>query len=369
MATIADVARHAGVSTASVSRALSGRAGVSPAVRERVLRSATALSYRPNAIARSLRMDTTQTIGLIVSDVMNPFFGELAYAIEEEAHRQGLSIILCNANEDTARQDEYIDLLLGRRVDGLLLTPALRTSPALAAAAERGTPMVFVDRAVPGAAAPVVRADGSRATAELVEHLVRLGHERLAVIAGPQQTLTGRERLRAFRAAVRGHGLPLPRTRVCVGDFRMDSGRRAAARLLDLADPPSAVFVADNLMALGAVQEMRDRGVHIGRDVAIAAFDDPPWFRLLDPPLTAVSQPVTEMGTHAVRTLVDLRAGRPVSSLTLDCRLVVRASCGEGDSPAPRPAGPRPASAPTPPALRAGWVSTDHVRPTRGAKP
>jgi LacI family transcriptional regulator len=331
--TVSDVARHAGVSTASVSRAMSGADGVGEAVRQRVIAAAHELGYRPNDVARSLRTTRTQTIGLIIPDVVNPFFGELALAIEEAAHQYGYSVILCNANEETGRQDQYVELMLARRVDGLLLTPVLDESPALHAAVRQGVPMVFVDRAVAGIEAPVVRSDGRPAISKLADHLVDLGHERIAVITGPRQTLTGRERLTAFRTAMRARSLGLPRELVRVGNFQTDSGRRATAQLLDLDEPPTALFAIDNLMALGAVQEIRRRGLRIGTDIAVAGFDDPPWFQLMDPSLTTVSQPVSSMGALAVETLVEVIGARPARSHLLDCELVIRSSCGEAEIP------------------------------------
>ncbi len=327
--TAADVARLVGVSTASVSRALSGGAGVSDSVREQIRRAAEKLSYQPNVVARALRTTRTHTIGLIVSDVLNPFFGELASAVEEAAHRQGFSVILCNAAEDARRQDEYLELLMARQVDGLLVTPALTGSVALSAAVARSVPMVCVDRAAPGLATPVVRADGRRATRALVDHLVGLGHERIAIISGPRDTLTGRERLTAFRSAMTRHRLSLRREHVRMGDFQMASGRAAARELLDLRTPPTAIFVADNLMTVGAAAEVRDRHLRVGRDIALAGFDDPPWFALLDPPVTTVAQPVTRMGELAVGTLLEMIAGGPGTSHVLDCELLVRQSCGE----------------------------------------
>lgn len=335
--TVAEVARLAGVSTASVSRALSGADGVSDAVRERIRQSADLLGYRPNVVARALRTTRTHTIGLIVSDVLNPFFGELASTMEEAAHQHGYSVILCNANEDGNRQDEYVDLLLARQVDGLLLTPALKESSTLRAAAAKAVPMVFVDRAVPNLPTPVVRADGRRATGELVDHLAALGHERIAIIAGPRLTLTGRERLSAFRGAMKRNGLPLLSTFVRFGDFQMESGRRAASELLDLDDPPTAIFAADNLMTLGAASEIRRRGLLIGCDIGLAGFDDPPWFHLLDPPITTVSQPTGPMGVLAVETLLEVINGSSADSHTLDCQLLVRASCGEQRNSRRRP--------------------------------
>ncbi len=331
--TIADVAKLAGVSTATVSRALSGADGVSAQVRKKVSETADRIGYRPNELARSLRTTRTRTLGLVVSDVVNPFFGELALAIEEAAHASGFSVILCNTNEDTSRQDEYIELLRARQIDGLLLTPALDESPALRAAALEGIPMVFVDRALPAVHVPAVRADSRHATKDLVDHIVGLGHERIAIISGPRQTLTGRERLDAFRARMRRHGLSVPRELIRVGNFQMRSGQVAAAELLDLDEPPTAVFAADNLMALGALHEIRRRGLRIGQDLALAGFDDPPWFQLLDPPMTTVAQPVKELGELAVATLLQTVGGAQASSHVLECSLMVRNSCGEASPP------------------------------------
>lgn len=327
--TIADVARRAGVSTATVSRALSGREPVSEAVRERVVEAAASLGYRPNAIARSLRMEATQTLGLVISDVCNPFFTELARAVEDEAHAHGYSLILGNADEDPRRQSEYVGLLLDKRVDGLLLTPAVGTAKLVGEAAKRGTPIVFVDRAIDGYDIPVVRAEGSTATTELVDHLVALGHRRIALIAGPQEALPGRERLTAFRAALAAHHIAVPPEYLQVGDFQQASGERAAAVLLDLPEPPTAIFAADNLMTLGALKVFHQRGLAMPDDIALASFDDAPWFELMRPPITAIVQPTTQIAAAAVGALVDLVAGRPARSTTMPCRLITRASCGE----------------------------------------
>ncbi len=329
MTTIKDVANFAGVSTATVSRALTDRPGVSSETRRRVRRSAKRLGYRPNAVARSLRVERTRTLGLVVSDVMNPFFTELARAVEDEARAAGYAVILGNADESALRQDECVEVLLDRRVDGLLLSPTVGGSALIKAAVREGHPVVFVDRAVEGLDVPSVRADGARATRALVDHLVALDHRRLAIISGPEDTVTGRERRQAFTDAVAAHRLELPDPYVEIGDFQASSGHDAMIRLLGLPSPPSAVFAADNLMALGALQAAREMGRRVPDDVAIACFDDTPWLALLDPPLTAIAQPIAQLGRTAVRALLDRMAGRRVASQMLDCHLVVRRSCGE----------------------------------------
>lgn len=329
MAGIKDVAAAAGLSVATVSRALNDHPSVSPDARSRVLAAVEALGYRPNAVARSLRTDQTRTIGLVISDVLNPYFTELARFVEEEARACGYSVVIGNADEQPDIQDHHVRTLLERRIDGLLVSPADGRSPLMVDAAGGRTPMVFVDRWIPGVDVPVVRADGRSAIRDLVAHLYGLGRRRLAIIAGPAATTTGHERVEAFREALQEHGLPLPDDHIGQGDFKADSGRRATERFLALPEPPDTVFAADNLMALGALDALRARGLRVPQDIGLAAFDDIPWFVHTDPPITAIAQPTADLARAAVRALVDLIEGRPPQSVTLPARLVVRRSCGE----------------------------------------
>jgi LacI family transcriptional regulator, galactose operon repressor len=328
---IKDVALHARVSVATVSRVLNGHAAVRPGTREKVLAAIDELGYRPNGVARSLRTHHTHTLGLVISDVLNPFFTALARAVEDEARAHGYSVIIGNADEQPALQDHHIRTLLDRRIDGLLVSPTDHCSPLLPGVARSGVPVVLLDRWIPGVDAPVVRTDGRQAIRDLVAHLHALGHRRLAIITGPATTSTGNERTDAFREALRAHGLPLPDAYTEHGDFQAASGRRATARFLDLPEPPEAVFATDNLMALGAMDEIRARGLRVPDDIALAAFDDIPWFLHTDPPLTAIAQPTDTLGHSAVRALVDLIEGRPAAPVALTARLVTRRSCGEQD--------------------------------------
>ncbi|MFE9533533.1 LacI family DNA-binding transcriptional regulator [Streptomyces sp. NPDC006691] len=335
MAGIKDVASEAGVSVATVSRVLNSHPSVSEAARVRVLAAVETLGYRPNAVARSLRTDRTRTLGLVISDVLNPYFTELARSVEEAARALGYSVIIGNADERPDLQDHHVRTLLDRRIDGLLVSPTDGGSPLMLEAVRGGTPIVFVDRWIPGIDVPVVRADGRAAIGDLVAHLHRLGRRRLAIIAGPAATTTGSERVEAFRAALAAHGLALPDAYVGQGDFQAASGRRATERFLALPEPPDAVFAADNLMTLGALDALRAHGLRIGADIALAAFDDIPWFVHTDPPVTAIAQPTGELGRAAVHALAGLIGGGAPPSVTLPARLVVRRSCGE-DAPNPR---------------------------------
>ncbi|WP_330254447.1 LacI family transcriptional regulator [Nocardia sp. NBC_00565] len=329
MASIKDVAAEAGVSVATVSRALNHHPSVSPDARARVLAAVESLGYRPNVVARSLRTDQTRTLGLVISDLLNPYFTELARSVEEQARALGYSVIIGNADERPDLQDHHIRSLLDRRIDGLLVSPADGGSPLILDAVRAGTPMVFVDRWIPGVEVPVVRADGRAAVRDLVAHLHGLGHRKLAIIAGPATTTTGSERVDAFRAALAEHGIALPDAYIGQGDFQAESGHRATERFLDLPDPPEVIFAADNLMALGALDTIRARGLRIPEHIALAAFDDIPWFVHTDPPITAIAQPTGDLGRAAVRALIDRIEGRPPRSVTLPARLVVRRSCGE----------------------------------------
>ncbi|MFF9377852.1 LacI family DNA-binding transcriptional regulator [Streptomyces griseoluteus] len=350
MASIKDVAAAAGVSVATVSRVLNAHPSVSAEARSRVLAAVAELGYRPNAVARSLRTDQTHALGLIISDVLNPYFTELARSVEEEARALGYSVIIGNADERPDLQDHHIRTLLDRRIDGLLVSPADGASPLLQDAARGGTPMVFVDRWVPDLDVPVVRSDGRAAVRELVAHLYALGHRRLAIIAGPGSTTTGSERVEAFREAMADHGLDLPDAYTGQGDFQAASGRRVTEGFLDLPEPPEAVFAADNLMALGALDAIRARGLRVPEDIALAAFDDIPWFVHTDPPVTAIAQPTGELGRAAVRALVARIEEREPESAAFPARLVVRRSCGEplASGPPSRTASQIPTQSPSP---------------------
>ncbi|MGH3343888.1 MAG: LacI family DNA-binding transcriptional regulator [Carbonactinosporaceae bacterium] len=331
MTTIKDVAERAGVSTATVSRALNRHPAVRPDVRGRVFAAVEALAYWPNAAARSLRLESAMTLGLVIGDILNPFFTELARAVEDEAYARGFSVLLGNGDEDPHRQDDYLGVLLQRRVDGLLLVPTGESSPLIRDVAARGAPIVLVDREIEGLDVPVVRADGRRAIADLVRHLAALGHERVAMISGPQSVSTGRERLAAFREATALAGFDPAGVSVEPGDFQLDRGVEAMGRLMAVSRPPTAVFTADNLMALGALQWARSHGARVPQDVGIASFDDPPWFEFAGPPITAIAQPTEDIGHAGVRALIDRIHGKPTASVTFESRLAVRRSCGEWD--------------------------------------
>lgn len=335
-----DVAESAGVSTATVSLALAGDPRISPSTRDRVLGVARELGYRPHAGARSLRTDATRALGLVVGDVANPFFGELAAAVEREAARRGHTVVLCNADEETEQQDRYLESLLGeRKVDGVMIVAASSLSPSLISALHSGARLVFVDRPVTGEhrskdvrdllkRCPLVRADGSTAIREATRHLLELGHKRFAAITGPLSTAVSRERRDMFVTALLEGGIEARDIHVAEGDFRQASAETAMAHLLALQRRPTAVFASDNLMALGCLRGARRAGLTVPDDVSIVGYDDAPWFELLDPPLSTIAQPVAEIGQAAVTALIDVIADRSPTCTEFPCRYLSRASTG-----------------------------------------
>jgi LacI family transcriptional regulator len=334
-----DVARQVGVTAATVSLALSGSPRISPATRAKVEQTAREMGYRPHVSARALRTDSTRTIGLVVSDVANPFFAELAGEIQRAAADRDYSLVLCNSDEDPDRQDEYLSsLLAGRQVDGMIVVPTAAMTPGLRQAGASGARMVLLDRPVEvtgrGAAVrhlaecPIVRSDARVALDEVAELLTTLGHRRVGIIAPPLQTQVGQERRDVLREALLRRGVPTRAIMVVEGDFRQDSGARAARQLLSRRQPPTAIFAADGLMAVGALKGLRAAGLRVPHDISLVGFDDAPWFDLFDPPLTAIAQPIAALAAAAVDAMLALLTGQPAASAHPACQLVLRGSCG-----------------------------------------
>lgn len=339
-----DVAALAGVSPAAVSLALRGSLRISAATRTRVQEAADELRYQPHAGARSLRTDRTSSLGLIVSDVANPFFAELAGDIQRSAAAAGYSLVLANSDEDPGKQDAYLSsLLAARQVDGVMLVPVAAMTPGIAATGAARAKLVLLDRPLvvpvetPGAehllASPVVRSSAADALDDAARLLTGLGHRRVGIIAPPLETQVGRERRDLMREALLAAGVAPADVPVVAGDFRQGSGERAVEQLLLRGDcRPTALFVADGLMAVGAMKALRRAGLRVPEDISLVGFDDTPWFELLDPPLTTIAQPVAELAVGAVHALLALLEGGPPTSALPLCRLVVRSSCAPAPS-------------------------------------
>ena len=274
MVTSWDIAREAGVSQATVSRVLNDDPRVASATRERVREVIDRLDYEPNAIARGLVTNRTNLVGVVVSDITNPFYPELLEAISQQLVTRNLRMILFDAwGADAA---DVFRLLLEQRVDGIIFTAALADSAVVKRLAERRLPLVLANRYVDGIACDSVRGHNARGAAEAADHLVELGHRRIAVIAGESRATTSRDRVRSFRRALRKRGVVLDAQLVRQGGFRFEQAREQVRDLLALAEPPTAIFCVNDLMAFAGLCAARDLGVSVPGRLSIIGFDDIP---------------------------------------------------------------------------------------------
>jgi len=330
-----DVARLSGVSIATASRVLTSPHLVHQATRERVQQAIETLQYRPSRVARRLRRDAARAnlLGLVVPDIQNPFFADLARGVENVAQERGYMVFVGNSDEDADKERNYLDLMRAESVDGIILPPTADVEPALETLARAGVPVVCVDRRLPGVALDTVVADNVRGAREAAEHLLRLGHRRIGFIEGRPHLSTSRERLEGYRHALKDAGAAFDPALVRAGDSRQASGYRLARELLETdgrAARPTALLVGNNLMTLGALAAVRELGLRVPADVAIIGYDDLPWAPAFDPPLTVVRQPAYEMGRRATELLLT-RVDEPELEprlVVLEPELVVRRSCG-----------------------------------------
>ena len=329
---ISDVARHASVSPATVSRVLNGDPRVGEAYRKRVLRSVQELDYRPNVLARNLRRQRTATIGVVVPDIGNPHFGEMLRAIEDQAFDAGYRVLVCNTGENAEKQRAYLEALIDERVLGVIISPADPEGEQISRLLDLGIPVVACDREVADRRADAVLADNVKALRIGTDLLVAEGHERIAFVGGRVDVETGAERLAGYEMAMRAAGLePL----TVDGDFRLDQAERAVAGLLEQGPRPSGMVVANNLMTLGALRAIADAGLKVPADIALVAVDDPPWSALVDPPLTTLAQQVRAMAADAMELLLQRVTGARESPRRIvhPFELRERASTGAHASP------------------------------------
>jgi LacI family transcriptional regulator len=325
VATISDVARRAKVSTATVSRALNGKSSVDPALVARVRAAAEELGYHPNALARNLRRQETAVLALIIADVENPFFTAIARGVEDFAQTAGYSVVLCNSDENAAKERRYIDVALQERAAGVVLSPT-DASSSIERLLRRGTPVVTVDRPLAGCLSDQVLVDTRLAAREATQHLIVAGYERIGCVTGPAGVRTAEDRLAGYHDALDAAGRKRRLTRH--GEFRASGGKQAARELLAEPQPPDALLVANSAMAIGVLEALNEAKLRLGRDVGVVAFDDVPWATLLDPPLSVVAQPAYEIGAEAARLLLARIGGvtAPPIATTFAARLVERGS-------------------------------------------
>lgn len=331
MATIHDVARQAGLSVATVSRALSGRGYVSERSKARVLAAVASLGYVPNGLARSLKTQRSGLVALLVPEIMNSFYTTLSRGVEDVANAHGLQVILGNTDESLVKERAYVDLMTSTRVQGVILAPAGDSRETLAVLATQSVPTVLVDRTVPGYSGDLVRGDSIAGAHDLTRHLLTLGHRRIALINGHPDTSVAQERATGFRMALAEAQIPADERCISFGTWFADDAAARTGTLLDGPEPPTAILAANTLMAIGALRALRQRGLHVPEHVALACFDDIEDAAEIEPFLTALAQPAYTMGEVAMRFLLDRISGDFAGEgreVVLPPSLLVRRSCG-----------------------------------------
>ncbi|WP_208640025.1 ribose operon transcriptional repressor RbsR [Lonsdalea britannica] len=332
MATMKDVARVAGVSTSTVSHVINGDRFVSEAVREKVLQAVKQLNYAPSALARSLKINQTRTIGMLLTASSNPFYAEVVRGVERSCYERGYSLILCNTEGDPERMSRSLETLLQKRVDGLLLMCS--ESSALSPDIMRrypSLPTVMMDWAPFEGCGGVIKDNSLQGGEIATRYLITQGYRRIACITGPLDKTTAHNRLEGYRKAMDDAGLPRPSFYEVSGDFEFASGYQAMQQLLRLELPPEAVFACNDAMAVGVYRALHQAGLSIPEDVAVMGYDDIELARYLSPPLTTIQQPKDELGELAIDTLLYRMTDpdSPPNVLTLTPELAVRESVGK----------------------------------------
>jgi LacI family transcriptional regulator len=334
---IKDVAREAGVSTATVSHVINKTRAVSEATRQRVLHAIESCSYYPNAHARSLASGRSYTLGLLVSDISNPFFPELVMSIETVAFEKGYDVILSNTDYNDERTLHYVQRLIERKVAGVALMTSELDRTLIDELARCHVPVVFLDIGSAGVCMSNLMVDYGAGIEEAISHLVNLGHRNIAYVGGPAHLHSAAKRLEAFRHSM-VYQLPSEQPLVIYeGDFRLEGGRGAARKMLGEGELPTAVIAANDMMALGVMQECREHGLHVPGDISIVGFDDIAFASLSNPPLTTVRLPRADLGRQAVEALLATITNPEQQGVQINIptHLVVRDSSGPAREHAP----------------------------------
>ena len=329
--TIRQVAALAGVSTATVSRVLARSGRVSPDLEERVRGAAQQLNYQPNRAARNLRARQGSTVGVLIPDIQNLFFTAIVRGIDDEVTKFGYTLLLANSDGSADRERVYLDTFRAEGVAGLLAIPSQNDERGFRQFLETGVPLVILDRTVHLPNVDIVTVTNREGAAQAVQHLVALGPPPHRDDRRARERTTSAASARAgYFAALQAAGLPADRALLKDAGFEREAARTATFELLDLPEPPTAIFSANNTMSLGVLQALHERGLNAPADISIVGFDDMPWQVAMQPPLTCIAQPTYDIGATAARLLLERIAepSRPVRRVVLETALVVRASSG-----------------------------------------
>ncbi len=330
MATIRDVAERAGVSPITVSRVINDSGYVSDETRREVEAAIEELNYVPNILARSLRSKRTHTLALVITDVTNPFWTTIARGVEDKAVENGFSVILCNTDEDPEKEQSYLEVLLQKRVDGVIIAPVTSHGANLHSLSRLGVPYVVIDRRVEGMDTDLVTGDSVGGAYELTKHLIELGHRRIGIIAGPEQVSTADDRLAGYLKALEEFDIPVDEALIKRGQFNQEAGYELTKKLLELEERPTALFAGNNFIAIGALTALWELEVRVPDEMALVTFDEIPHLSAVYPFLTVAAQPAYDMGNIATELLLERLDGRREENreVVLPTRLILRQSSG-----------------------------------------
>ncbi|MBR8658029.1 MULTISPECIES: LacI family DNA-binding transcriptional regulator [Bacillales] len=302
--TIYDVAKKAGVSISTVSRVINNTGRISAKTKKRVLDVIEQLGYQPSVVASALTGKRTRTIGLIIPDVANPFFAELARRVEDRGRELGFNLLMCNTDNNPDTEDMYLSLLRQKSVDGIIIGTNARNHRVLRELLEENLPVALIAQDIPELMIDVVAVDDYLGGYQAAQHLVSLGHKRIAILVGNMNRTSDKYRLEAFRQALEDHGLELTEDLVIRTDYSREDGKRAARELLTSPKRPTAIFACFDFLAIGVYQAAKELGLRIPDDVSVVGFDNTILASIVDPPLTTIAQPIDEMGRQVMDLLV-----------------------------------------------------------------
>jgi LacI family transcriptional regulator len=328
MTTIYDVARIAGVAPITVSRVINNSGYVSPETRARVEKTIAELGYVPNRLAQGLRSKQTHTLGLVITDITNPFWTTVARGVEDATHAAGFNVILCNTDESEDKQDKYVRVLLQKQVDGFIIVPARSSDDAVSLIQKANVPLVVMDRKV-GILVDTVRCDSVDGAYKLVKHLIDLGHKRISVLSGSASVSTAVDRVQGYRKALKESGLPVDESLILSREFTQAAGYAMMEQIISQEPRPTAIFAVNNFIAIGAFKALTDMNLRVPDDMSMVAFDDLPPALVMEPFLTVAAQPAYDMGHRATTLLLDRLSGElpeELQNIVLPTELIVRAS-------------------------------------------
>ena len=330
---IRDLAEVLGLSTTTISRVLNGKAKryrISSKTQQRVLQVAKDSHYVPNRLARGLKLARTDTLGLIIPDISNPFFADIAQSIEKEARAKGYMLILCDSSEDQVVEEELMSLLLSHKVDGIIIAPVGTDFAHIIHTYKSGMPLVVIDRCLPEIGLPFITSDNYQGGNDAVNYMISMGHRKIACIQGIPKSRPTIERLRGYKDALQSNGIPIDNSLIVGDNYSTENGYNQTRILFSMENPPSAIFALSNLIGLGVIKAVEEIGLSIPKDISLISFDEQPYSAFLGTPMTTVDQKKSEIGQLSVDVLLKYIESKEyrkrIVNMTLKTNLIVRES-------------------------------------------